>query len=175
MTNIPIREATAADIANIAQVHVNSWRETYPGIVSAEFLQNLTAEKMVERWEKALRETQSPWKTFVVEEGGTIKGFVKVGKSRKPEFVYNGEIYALYLLKEVQGRGLGRALFQKAIGNFMQEGISSMYLWVLKDNPTIEFYRHMGGKEIARQPLNIGGTDVEEIAMAWEGLGNERN
>jgi GNAT superfamily N-acetyltransferase len=169
MNNTLIRQATVADAKGIAHVHVDSWRETYAGIVPDDHLRNLSWEAKAEMWETGLRDGKT-WKLYVVEDTGVIKGFINIGKLLEPERGYNGKIYALYLLKEMQGRGLGRTLFEKALSALRQEGINSMYLWVLKDNPTIEFYRHMGGKEIARQPLSFGATNVEEIAMAWENL-----
>jgi len=79
--------------------------------------------------------------------GGSVKGFVSAGKSRKPEFPFDGELYSLYLLREAQGRGIGRKLFEKVQNSLKLGGMNSMYLLVLKDNnPAIEFYRHMGGR-----------------------------
>lgn len=40
-----IRQATAKDGRAIAEVHVDAWRSTYKGIVSDEFLENLSYEK----------------------------------------------------------------------------------------------------------------------------------
>jgi len=45
-----------------------------------------------------------------------------------------------------------------------------MYLWVLADNPAAGFYRHMGGRELRRKMLEIGGKALEEIAYGWEEL-----
>jgi len=165
MEKIFIREATVADADAIARVHVDSWRESYAGIFPDDLLRNLSWQERAGNWKKALCEEKSPWKMFVAEEGGIVKGFVAVGKSRKPEFSFDGEIYALYLLKEAQGRGVGRKLFEKAQNSLKVNGMKSMYLLVLKYNsPTIEFYRHMGGKEFSR----VMGIDLEEIAMGWE-------
>ena len=104
-----------------------------------------------------------------------IRGFVSSGKSDKPDFGIEGTLYTLYLLKEAQGRGVGRKLFEKARNNLALSGINRMYLWVFKDNPATEFYRHMGGKELTSQAVNIGGADSEEIALVWKGIGNEGN
>ncbi|MCK5517907.1 MAG: GNAT family N-acetyltransferase [Alphaproteobacteria bacterium] len=160
-----IREATVADADAIARVHVDSWRESYAGIFPDDILRNLSWEERAGYWKKELLEEKSQGKIFVAEEGGIVKGFVSAGKSRKPEFPFDGEIYSLYLLKEAQGRGIGRKLFEIAQNSLKLGGMNSMFLLVLKDNsPTIEFYRYMGGKEFSRIKVNI----LEEIAMGWE-------
>ena len=164
MEDVFIREATIADADAIARVHVDSWRESYAGIFPDDLLRNLSWEERAGYWKKELLEEKGPGRIFVAEEGGIVKGFVSAGKSRKPEFPFDGEIYSLYLLKEAQGCGIGRKLFEKAQNSLKLEGMNSMLLLVLKDNnPAIEFYRHMGGKEFSRIM-----TDFEEIVMAWE-------
>lgn len=45
MITVRIRAATPDDAPGIARVHVDSWRTTYAGIISAEFLANLSYEK----------------------------------------------------------------------------------------------------------------------------------
>jgi ribosomal protein S18 acetylase RimI-like enzyme len=168
MKNILIREATVADAEAIAHVHVDSWRETYAGIVSADHLNSLSREKRAEAWGNMLQEEKSRRSVFVAEEAGVVKGFVNGGPARRADFGFAGELYALYTLKQIQGRGAGRRLFEKARNSLVLSGIMDMYLWVLKDNPTLGFYRHMGGNEFARETITIGGNDLEEVALAWK-------
>ena len=39
--NIIIRNATVEDIEEVASLHVNSWHETYDGIISQNYLDNM--------------------------------------------------------------------------------------------------------------------------------------
>jgi ribosomal protein S18 acetylase RimI-like enzyme len=167
MTNILIRETTAADAEAIARVHVDSWRESYAGLVPADYLSNISWEKRAENW-KNFHEKEGPGIGFVAEAAGTVKGFVTAGKSQKSDFGIDGELYTLYLLKQAQGCGIGRKLFEKARNSLALSGINGMYLWVFKDNPALAFYQHMGGQELSRQTVTIGGADLEEIALVWK-------
>jgi hypothetical protein len=45
-----IREATMADVAAIARVHVESWRATYKGLLPDGYLANLTYEQREPLW-----------------------------------------------------------------------------------------------------------------------------
>ena len=40
-----IRRATSSDAANIAKVHVDSWRTTYQNVLPTDFLESLSYEK----------------------------------------------------------------------------------------------------------------------------------
>ena len=51
-----IRRATVADAPRIAQMHVESWLETYTGIVPQEILAALSVPRRTLAWESILRD-----------------------------------------------------------------------------------------------------------------------
>ncbi|KAF0995890.1 GNAT family N-acetyltransferase [Geobacillus sp. TFV-3] len=113
-----IRKATWADAPAIASVHVESWKTTYSGIVPDVYLETLTVEEKQTLWEKVLR--QSDHSVFVAEENGRVVGFTSSGRNRAsngPAVQYDGELYAIYLLKGAQGKGFGRQLVQVLVNN----------------------------------------------------------
>jgi GNAT superfamily N-acetyltransferase len=163
-----IRRADAADAQAIARVHVNSWRSTYAGIVSDAFLAALNIDDRAEMWRKMLA-TQDEL-MFVAEEEACIFGFACGGRLREALDSYDAEIYAIYLLRESQGWGAGRGLFQALVASLHEARYAGMALWVLKDNPATRFYEHLGGKQIAVKQINIGGANLEEVAYGWPKL-----
>lgn len=168
-----IRPAVAADAPAIADVHVQSWRESYAGIVPEAYLTGLDAAERSRRWHDSISGAEAPWQAFTALSGGPqgpVAGFISCGAAREAFTGYAGEIYALYLLRAAQGEGAGRALFDAARQSLKSCGINGLYLWVLADNPAAGFYRHMGGREIGRKMLDIGGAALEEIAYGWEEL-----
>jgi hypothetical protein len=42
-----------------------------------------------------------------------------------------------------------------------------MALWVLRRNPAVGFYQHMGGVEIGQKTVEIGGAFLEEVAFGF--------
>jgi len=109
-----------------------------------------------------------------VEPDGTggerVIGFVGAGPARHEELGIPGEVPALYLLAERHGRGIGRALWDAAVEDLRSRDLLPGYVWVLADNPTIGFYRHVGGVEIARRPSRFEeAPDLEEVALRFEG------
>lgn len=164
----PLRGATPADIPGIARVHVQAWRETYAGIVPAAHLAQLSTERSEQVWVRSLAAPAG--RTFVLAPGGQVQGFVSAGPTRGDLKAFDGEIYALYLLGHLQGRGHGRRLFAAAVEALRDDTHRSMALWVLRDNPTRGFYAHMGGVVVGEQPLTIGGEELVEVAYGWPRL-----
>ena len=164
-----IREAVADDAAGIARAHVQSWRESYVGIVPEAHLAAMDVDERTKRWLGTFEAAEAPWRAFVAVSGvsGGIEGFVTLGKAREGFAGLEVELYALYLLRSAQGTGAGRRLFDAARQSLRACGINGMYLWVLADNPSAGFYRHMGGREVSRKTIDIGGKPLEEIAYGW--------
>ncbi|KZE73327.1 GCN5 family acetyltransferase [Paenibacillus elgii] len=165
-----IRLASVRDIEGIARVHVESWKSTYNGIISESFLSNLTVEKRTKNWKVIFDNLTEDGVIYVVEDLGSIRGFVHGGKSREPDFEYDAELYAIYLLKEVQGNGYGKLLFERFIEALKQRNYRSFMLWVLEDNPSVEFYKKQGGQYLGKKEIQIGEDKLTEIALGWKGI-----
>ncbi|MEX1143375.1 MAG: GNAT family N-acetyltransferase [Anaerolineales bacterium] len=164
-----VRPGTAADAEAIARVHVQSWQTTYKGLVPDGFLQNLTVQRRAEQWRAALTIHQDTNHIFVAEmdEDGIV-GFVASGAVRDGRREYTAEIFAIYLTRTSQGRGLGRLLFEAAVADLKQRGHPSMMLWVLADNPSRGFYERMGGLPIDEKEIELGGLMLKEVAYGWK-------
>jgi GNAT superfamily N-acetyltransferase len=163
-----IRNADCRDAAAIASVHVSSWKTTYRGIVPDAFLDSLNVETRTQRWQEIFAAQDAIF--FVADDEAGIFGFVNGGKIRQPIAGYDSELYAMYLLRESQGQGIGRALFRSLAGALLSNGFASMIVWVIEQNPAVGFYRRMGGIEVAEQKIEIGGVELDEIAFGWPSL-----
>ncbi|WP_332262475.1 GNAT family N-acetyltransferase [Paenibacillus sp. GSMTC-2017] len=106
----------------------------------------------------------------LVDEDEHIVGFINGGISREAELEYDAEVYALYLLKEAQGNGYGRLLFNALAEALRAENYNSIMTWVLEDNPSLGFYKRIGAKEIMSKSIQIGSKDLVEIAVGWKQL-----
>ncbi len=187
--NMLIRKALPSDAAGITRVHIDSWRTTYRGLVPDEYLDGLSCERGVANWDSLLRNPAEGCSVFVVEgPSGNIVGFASAGPARPATAAatsgseappgyppghapHEGEIYAIYLLVEHQRRGLGSRLLQAAAAELSAQRMRSMIIWVLAGNPSRLFYEALGGREVGRQDIVIGGVVLEEIAYRWPDLG----
>ncbi len=56
-----------------------------------------------------------------------------------------GEVVALYVKPACQGRGIGKALWDRAMEEFKERGCVEAHVWVLAENvPAIHFYERQG-------------------------------
>ncbi|MGV2685922.1 GNAT family N-acetyltransferase, partial [Clostridium perfringens] len=87
-----IRHANEHDVAGIANVHVNSWKTTYKGIVDDSFLENLCAADRIEGWRWKLANMPEDEQLLVIaDEDGEVYGFMSYGTEREQKISHEGE------------------------------------------------------------------------------------
>ena len=161
-----IRQARLEDAAGIAQVYIDGWRTTYPGIVPDEYLANMSYEEHTRRWMRILSTTDGF--VYVGEDGpGNIVGFIWGGPEHNGEHVYKGELHAIYILKTYQDQGLGRLLTQALVKDLLQVGIDSMIVWVLAANPSRHFYETLGAQQVRTGPYQVGDITLDDVGYGW--------
>jgi GNAT superfamily N-acetyltransferase len=172
-----LRDATPEDIPALAQVHVDTWRSTYRGIVPDEYLANLSYERRADGWHKILNQASEIGDfTYVAEdEFGAVIGFAGGGLERTGDPLYKGEVKAIYILHSYQKQGLGRCFLRAVAENLNQSGIYSLLIWVLVDNPACQFYAALGGTPVYEKELEIGGKRLSEVAYGWMDTANLRS
>ena len=144
---------TDEEIKGKAFVHWKCWQETYPGLESQAYLDKFTLEKSEER--------AVQWRDNILgaKEGDRVIGFVGYG-NHGPEEPDVGEVYALYVLPEYHGTGVGRQLMDAAL-----EALAAyprICLWAVKGNGrAVRFYEKYGfrltGEEVYRQSISAYG------------------
>lgn len=162
-----IREAETQDIHGLAAVHVGSWQTTYRGIVPDAYLDGIQLESRIELWTRVLDPANDTVTFVLVNPAGAVAGFINGGKSREKELDIEAEVYSLYLMQEAQGQGYGRKLMNRITEYFREQGYASMLVWVLEENPAVQFYQKLGGQFLMRDELQIGGVSVQEICLEW--------
>ncbi|MCM3216827.1 GNAT family N-acetyltransferase [Niallia taxi] len=104
---------------------------------------------------------------------GEIVGFSSGGKERSGNYnEFEGELYAIYILKEHQSKGIGKALVKPIIDEIKEMGLNSMLVLVLKDNISRLFYEALGGKKIDTVEVEIAGKKLFELVYGWEDIRN---
>jgi ribosomal protein S18 acetylase RimI-like enzyme len=150
---IAVRRATPADARAIAEIHVETWRAAYAGVMPQEVLDELDVEARELLWRSWAAAPDGA--TFVAEPNGRIVGFAGIGPSRDPEGV--GEVYSIYVLPAAWGTGAGRALMDAGAA-WLKERWSEAVLWVAEENPRARrFYERYGW-------ALDGGRKVDEVA-----------
>lgn len=146
-TAVEVREAIEADASAIAQALVAAWRAAYAGIIDAGFLDAMNVELITGRWVRTLAGGTIS-RPIVAVVGGEVVGFCQFGAPRDEAGKGVGELYALNLLPECWGRGLGTLLLREAANRLRALGYSEAYLWVADANQrAIDLYLRHGWQD----------------------------
>lgn len=135
-----VRPAREQDAAAIAGVHVAAWQWAYRGIMPDEFLDGLDATRRERPWQETI--TAGNGAVFVAEDEGRIVGFAHVAGHADDD---DAELYAIYLLEDWTGRGLGRALLEAAERAMSGFGCHEAVLWVARENLVARRFYERGG------------------------------
>ncbi len=141
------RKATIKDAYSIEYVAAHSWKETYTGYMPDDYLENRiqTIEQKIERATNLLKNTNT---YYVAEVNNKVVGILHYKESQNDNYKDYGYLESIYVLRDYQGKGIGKDLFKIAIKGLIDMGYNKMYLECLQGNDTINFYKKYGGKII---------------------------
>lgn len=165
-----IRAARPRDATGIARVHVESWRDSYAGLLPDKHLLRLNAQTHAIAWLRNLSSPDGPRHTLVAVDGDEIVGFVNFGTARQGRPKDEGEVFMLYVATDWREHGIGRQLVTAAFEALTEMGLCSASIWCLAENTSaIGFYRRLGGKRLAEsRQENVGGTIFPVIGFCWK-------
>lgn len=163
-----LREAVRGDAEALARVHVAAWQESYRGIVADGYLDRMSVAARAATWHRSLTVPRPGVAILAVEDALGLAGFGMAGPQREDGRMADAEVYALYLLRRVQGRGWGRRLMGTLAQRMQGWGAASLDLWVLEANRAgVAFYRRLGGQRGESRGLRIARRPLTECAFVW--------
>jgi ribosomal protein S18 acetylase RimI-like enzyme len=166
MTGPAIRRAVPADAEALARLHIDAWRAAYRGLVPDRILDGFSLERRTAWWRTRLTEGgDGPEHTWVAEDAGGIAGFVTSGPARDesaPPPPGAGEIQAIYMRPDVIGRGVGRALLERAVDDLRAAGFDPLVVWVFEANDRARHVYEAAGftPDGTRAPVDFGDSAV---------------
>ena len=142
-------------------VHYKSWHETYTGMIDAGYMEQQTLEKCTvtaHKW---------PDNIIVAKDGEKVVGFAGYGAYRDDTLPAHGEVYAIYVLAEYQGRRIGYELMNTALEKL--SAYKKIAVWVLKgNNNAIRFYERYGFRFDGTEAEIMLGSPNTELRMIYE-------
>ena len=148
-----MRDAGPADLAKLAQLHVDTFNETHVG----PFGTGPTFATREGQWREKLAELTATTFVLVIETPEKeLVGFCWVHPiTDNPRWA--ARLNKIYLRRPYQRQGLGRAMVREAVNRLVANGLMSMSLSTEVDNvPACSFYDKLGGE---RQLGNDGKFD----------------
>ena len=149
---------TDDEIRGKGYVHYKGWQQAYPGLIDQDYLDNMSLAKCEEaayKW---------PENIIVAKDGERVVGFVGYGKCENDDLENAGEVFAIYVLAEYYGKGVGKALMDAALD--MLCDYKQIAVWMLKGNKrAIRFYEKCGFCIDGKEKTITLGTPVTGIRM----------
>lgn len=164
---LSLRPAGLMDAAEIARIHVDTWRSAYKDILPADFLERLSYDRSAQWWTNVLSSPSTQSCLQILESIGTAVGFAFASENPSRDTPFAAELRAIYIAREHQGHGGGRLLFDAVRQSLRERGLRSVMLWVLENNPSRTFYERLGGIIVGQKPDTVGDTAVTLIAYGW--------
>lgn len=164
-----IREATLADCESIGKIQARTWKTTYKGLLTDEYLSTIDES---ERAQAAVKRHSNPvLKTFVVTNHTTDLpvGFACIGPSREKNLSADVEVYAIYIFDEYQKFGAGELLLRQAFEYLQSQGGKLAFISVFKKNfKARKFYEKMGGQLIGEDCAIIDEVKYLTSTYVWD-------
>jgi GNAT superfamily N-acetyltransferase len=173
-SSIVIRPARAGDADAIARVRVDSWRETYRGMIPQGYLDAMKLEQSRALWEKVLTAGSTAVSVFVAERDAEIVGFGSGNMLAEPKHGFDAELSAVYVRREFQRAGIGRRLVAETAIALSQRdrGAGGLIVWVIAGNKGARvFFEHLGAELVVEQAFQWDGMDLVEAGYGWRTLG----
>ncbi|HEX3753612.1 MAG TPA: GNAT family N-acetyltransferase [Rhizomicrobium sp.] len=169
---LSVRQARPSDAADLARIYIESWQDTYAGLISLSLLGAMSLKHHTARWQATLRGSGA---VLVAEDAaaGAI-GLASLGAARDGALGFEGEIYTLYVDPVFLGRGAGRALMTGAFERLKDRKYRSCLVWAHARNNACFFYEAMGGRRVAERVTRMMGEPTPEIAFGWKRLVTKR-
>ncbi len=169
MQELEIREATSKDVRLISALSITTCFEAYFALDTSEDIADYCANFYSHaRIRKELEDNNSRY--FVAEFKGNACGFIKLrrGNRIEPVETLNAiEIQRIYLLEQLKGRGIGRAMLEFVFHFARERDIELVWLGVWEKNiSAIEFYSHMEMENLGMIDFFDGKNDFVNIVYA---------
>ena len=157
-----IRRAQQSDLAPIAALHAESWRDAYSDVLPEQYLTDQLAVDLQRHWRSV--EIRPDDVVLVAEDDGII-GFIAIWCRFEP-FIDN-----IHVKPSERSRRIGSALMKSAVSRLIRAGHRTAYLWVVESNQrAIHFYQKLGGVCTDRELKNLFGHRVPNVKMVWSDI-----
>lgn len=166
-----VRAAVPADAAAIAALQVRSWRVAYRGLVPDDFLDRLTEDAWLARWQQMLASPRAGIHHLVSCDGdGAVVAVAGCGEAPEPSGRATGQLFVIYADPAVWGQGHGHALLEEVRDRLAADGHAAALLWVAARNArTIRWYEaHGWSLDGVTQTEEVAGAVFDETRMVRE-------
>jgi len=168
MSNIQIRKVVSIEIAELRDVSVRTFFETFSEHNSARDMQKYLDNSLSQKQLSDEVEDENSEFYFAIHNN-EVSGYLKVNHGDAQTELKDQsslEIERIYVLKEFQGKAVGQLLYERALQIANQMEVDYVWLGVWEKNPrAIAFYKKNGFVEFDKHIFRLGEDDQTDIMM----------
>jgi ribosomal protein S18 acetylase RimI-like enzyme len=158
---VVIRPVHVDEVGALASLAARTYAQTFGASMSAE---DLAAQLKATRSEDYFRRVVGHDVVLVALIDGALAGYIQLSDVRIPVTDARStdqELFALYVAPERQGRGIGKALMQAALGHERMRRAARIFLDVWDENVrAITLYTRFGFEPAGRRDFVVDGRVV---------------
>ncbi len=160
---IILETVTTKDIPIIQEIAHTTWFPTFEEILSKEQIKYML--EMMYSTESLTEQIEVKNHIFyLAKENTTNLGFISVELNYQNQ--PKAKIHKIYILPNLQGKGIGKILMQKAEDLALENNQKSITLNVNRFNKALNFYENIGYQIIKTEDINIGnGYLMEDFVL----------
>jgi ribosomal protein S18 acetylase RimI-like enzyme len=163
----PVRYATLRDAKAISELYSGTLQEAFKGIVAADQIAKVAADKGVGYWREAIEYSEPHLQ--VALNGEKVIGFVGYDRCRDPKTPNTlGEIWDIYASPDYWGLGVGLALWDAAREGLHEEGCTNVSVWLpLANERALRFHELAGFKRDlpSTHTVPFGPVKIEQMRL----------
>lgn len=164
-----IRRANTADVYLLAALGARTFADSFAADNTPEDMADYLSHAFSP--EKQAAEMAEPDTLFLIaEEDGQPVGYTRLREGNVPDCIdgtHPVEIVRIYSIKEMIGRGVGKALISACLEEARARGCDVIWLDVWEKNPrAIAFYQKWGFEKVGEQGFQLGGDLQTDWIMA---------
>jgi len=168
MSNIQIRKVVSSEIAELRDISVRTFFETFSAQNSASDMQKYLENNLsLEQLTLELQDQNSEFYFSICDN--KVIGYLKINHGQAQTELKDQsslEIERIYVLKEFIGKRVGQVLYNAAIDIAKQRNINYVWLGVWEHNPrAIAFYKKNGFLEFDKHVFKLGDDEQTDIMM----------
>ncbi|MEZ0485789.1 GNAT family N-acetyltransferase [Fibrella aquatica] len=166
---ITYRFAVLSDAKAIAALHTQSWRQTYRGILTDDYLDRNIEQDRYSVWSDRLANPADNQRILVAEKEGLLCGFICLYLDEDPEL--GTLIDNLHVAAGQKGKGIGLGLMREAAWQVIPQATHpGFHLVVYEANRSaIQFYDRVGGQNIRTEQYETpGGGQATIFRYVWK-------
>ncbi|WP_234047156.1 GNAT family N-acetyltransferase [Luteolibacter pohnpeiensis] len=173
MKDVEIRKCVAGDEELLALVGKATFLESFAGMIfGQDVVEHCIVQHSLEKYREWLASTHYEIWLAEIGPGQAPIGYVVL---TKPDLPLEGldpkdvEVKRIYVLSRFQGAGIGKRLMETARNFALARGYQRLLLGVYGGNESaIQFYRHMGYREVGTRTFQVGEHTYQDLIMGWD-------